>query len=162
MSKTESAPEAIVSVDEGEIRYRRDVKKNVVDISYKGKDETSYVAIGSFSVDADVIKEHNGRIKDTFKGNPKAMFPAWVYRETLGRTHQDIRNAIESSAGKATRAAEREAEKAAKAAAKVDKKEAGKAKKGAKKEATPPTEAPDIPGSESDEQLEKAKAALNR
>lgn len=156
MSKNDVTPEAIVSVEEGEIRYKRDDKKGVIEIDYREGEAGKYIPIGSFSVDADVIKEHNGRIKDTFKGT-KNMFPAWVYRETLGRTHQDIRNAIESAVRKAEKAVEKEAEKAEKAKQKAAKAEAKKTKK--ETEAPPELEAEEA--DEVDELLEAAKAELN-
>jgi hypothetical protein len=155
---TNVAPESFVRCDEGEIRYRRNEKKGVIEISYQEAGATKFTSIGSFSVDPKVIKEHNGRIKDTFKGS-KNSFPSWVYRETLGRTHQDIRNAIESAVKRAIKAQEREAEKAEKAKAKADK----KAKKAAAKEAeAPPVEAPELDEEdEVDELLEEAMAELN-
>jgi hypothetical protein len=155
---TNVAPESLVTCDEGIVRYRKNESKSVIEISYQSAGAANYTPIGSFSVDLKVIKEHNGRIKDTFKGS-KDSFPSWVYRETLGRTHQDIRNAIASSATRAARAVEREAEKAAKATAKASKKVA-KATKASKEEAAP-VEAPDVDDDEIDALLEQAKSDLN-
>lgn len=160
MSKaTNVAPESFVKCDEGEIRYRR-TDKGVIEISYQDAGATSFTPIGSFSVDPKVIKEHNGRIKDTFKGS-KSSFPSWVYRETLGRTHQDIRNAITSASTRAAKALEREAEKAAKATAKASKKAAKPTKAKAAKEESAPVDAPDVDDEEVDALLEQAKADLN-
>lgn len=151
-------PESYVKVDEGEIRYRRNEKKSVIEIAFRPEGEPKWTDIGNFSYDADAIKEANGRIKDTFKGS-KAMFPSWVYRETLGRTHQDIRLAIESSIRKQEKATEREAEKAEKAKAKADKKKAKEAEKAA---AEPVEDAPEVDEEdEVDELLEEAMAELN-
>lgn len=163
MSKaTNVAPESFVNCDEGSVRYRRNGNKRVIEISYQDAGASSYTAIGSFSVDPKVIKEHNGRIKDTFKGS-KGSFPSWVYRETLGRTHQDIRNAIDSSVKRAAKAVEREAEKAAKAAAKKTKKaKKGKSKaKAAPVEEAPLVDAPEVDDDEVDDLLEQAKSDLN-
>ena len=151
-------PESFVKCDEGEIRYRVNENKKVIEISYRPEGESKWTGVGNFSYDADTIKEHNGRIKDTFKGT-KNLFPSWVYRETLGRTHQDIRNAIASSIRKQEKAIEREAEKAQKAKEKADKKRAKEAEKAA---AEPVEEAPEVDEEdEVDELLEEAKAELN-
>jgi gas vesicle protein len=162
LSKNNVAPEAIVSVEEGDIRYLRNETKGLIEISYKNQGEAKYTKIGSFSVDPKVLKEHNGRIKDTFKG-AKGTFPSWVYRETLGRTHQDIRNAIDSSVRKQEKAIVKAAEKAQKEKEKAAKKAAQAAKKAAKKGAkAPPVEAPTVDDEEIDELLESAKSELNK
>lgn len=154
---TNVAPESFVRCDEGTIRYRRNEDKGVIEISYQPEGASRWTSIGNFSVDKEVIKEHNGRIKDTFKGSNNS-FPSWVYRETLGRTHQDIRNAIESSVKRQIRAAEKEAEKAAKKKAKAKRKK----KKAAQAEAeAPPEPAPDVDEEAVDELLEQAMAELN-
>ncbi len=158
MPNTNVAPESFVRCDEGEIRYRRNEKKGSIEIAFQNSGVSSWTPIGSFSTDKAVIKESNGRIKDTFKGT-KNSFPAWVYRETLGRTHQVIRNAIDSAVKRAARAVEREAEKAAKAKTKADKK-AAKAAKATKVEAAP-VEAPEVDDDDVDSLLEQAKADLN-
>ena len=157
-NKNKVAPESYVRCSEGEIRYRRNESKSVIDISFRPEGEPKWTGVGNFSYDESVIKEANGRIKDTFKGT-KALFPSWVYRETLGRTHQDIRNAIISYMRKQERDAEREVEKAEKQKAKADKKAAKAAEKASE---APPVEAPAVDEEEEvDELLEAAKTELN-